>query len=150
MVVLRRGRPTNITHRSERRFTGLNILAGRTQKYTKRASRRSISINRCFLPASTYSAPLTPLPHEGVFGIERVKRERAIAHIKPPYADGPADSPSIRNANAASGGNGGNGNDPPPSLQLSAPIFSEALNRTPELPNPETSIYLPPKTLKTC
>ena len=65
-----------------------------------------------------------------------------IVKVKPP-ADNPADSPSIRNADASGGGNGGDGNDLPPS-QLSAAILwsPEPHSRTSEpqnldLPPPE-------------
>ena len=71
-----------------------------------------------------------------------------IVKVKPPSADGPADSPSVQDANATSGGDGnpgGNGDDIPPS-QLSAAILwnPESHSRTSEPPNldlPPTEIF---------
>lgn len=102
--------------RPQRAFISIRLSGypGRSSpKYTTRASRRSNPTSFLVVP-NTYSTPLTPsLPHESVFGIGKLRRERAIANVEPPSADGPADSPSIRNANATSGGNGGDGDDLP-------------------------------------
>ena len=135
-------------HKASIASTRLSRYPGRSNpKYVKRASSSSPpspddqpSTSSPVIP-STHPSP--SLPDEGVSGIEKPRRGRVIVKVKPPSADTPADSPSIQNADASSGGNGGDGNDLPPS-QLSAAILwsPEPQSRTSEpqnldLPPPE-------------
>ena len=126
---------------------GCPDIRARRAQHTERGSSASLPLHddQSSAPApvvpGTHSIPPTfSIPDESVLEIEKPRPERAIVNTKPPLpADGPADSHSIRSANATSGGIRSASLlllDPRP------PSFG-ALNRTPEVPSSKSSIYFP-------
>jgi hypothetical protein len=114
-------------HQASISSTRLSRYPGRSNpKFTKRASSSSIPPPDDQPSASSPTVPNTqptpPLPDEGVLGIEKPKRKRAIVNLKPPSRDNSAHSPPVQNGNPGNGGNGGDGDGPLPSSQPSASL----------------------------
>ena len=126
----------------------LSRYPGRSNpKLPKRASSSSVSppdgqpSAPSIVVPNTQSAPVAPpLLDDGVLGIEKPKRRRAIIHVKPSSGDNPADSPPTQNENAGSSGNGSAGG-----LSASLDILwsPEPHSRTSTASEPQ-SLDLPP------